>query len=156
MSSSRRFCRGFGVGAVGLLFAMSAHGDSAKVQSLMVNGAQVFVASKVPKELSSAFGVYRYEKKGESIIELKPNGAGTFQPHGQPGIPIKYWLKTDQNGKAERAENPTTGSYRVTLVLQYGASTNTIYKTGTYAMWYLTWDAERRCFDILGERFKCS
>ncbi|MBW3568414.1 MAG: hypothetical protein KY410_10745, partial [Proteobacteria bacterium] len=64
-------------------------------------------------------------------------------------------LKTDADGNVEKTENPNTGSYRVTVVLKYGQSTDGNYPTGGYSMWYLTWDAEARCFNILGERFKC-
>jgi hypothetical protein len=134
------------------LLALSAHGESAKVQSVTVFGNEAFMISEVPQEF---LGLYLYEKKGEPVIELEEDGKGSFQPHGRPKIPIKYWLKTDQNGKVERVENPNTGSYRVTLVLQYGENPDGNYRTDSYAMWYLTWDAEGRCFNILGERFKC-
>lgn len=134
------------------LLALSAYG--AKVHKVTVNGNSVFYISKIPQQF---LGRYLYEENnGEPVIELNANNRGYFQAHGEPKFPIQYWLLTDSTGKVIKQENPDTGSYRVTLVLRYGDNPNGNYPSGNYAMWYLTWNAESRCFDILGERRKCS
>ena len=137
---------------LGFMLPVASNSAESNVESVTVNGSTVFVTSTIPAEF---IGLYKYEKKGEPVIELKSDRTGLFQPHMRPPIPITYWLKTDADGNVEKTENPNTGSYRVTVVLKYGQSTDGNYPTGGYDMWYLTWDAGAHCFNILGERFKC-
>lgn len=139
--------------AAGVMMAASlvhAAGD-AVVDSVELNGEKVWKTNAIPPELA---GTYLYEKQGEPIIKLNADGTGIFQPHMQPGIPIQYWLLSDEKG--ELVKESGGANYRYTLVLRYGEGGGGNYPAGDYASWYWTMDATYSgCAIILGERFKC-
>src|SRR5690606_24797093 len=121
-------------------------------ETLIINGNQVFVTSVIPSEL---LGTYLYERKGEPIVQLNADNSGIFQPHSPDKIPIKYWLKTDADGNFEKQVNAQTGSYQLTLVMQYQVTYHPAYPAGGFAMAYLQWNAVTNCYTIYGERYKC-
>lgn len=135
--------------AAGTVSAAGAEG-AAVVDSVESDGAILWRTNAVPSEL---IGRYLYEKQGEPIIELNADGTGTFQAHGVPAMPIKYWMLSDEKGELVKASGGT--KYRYTVVLQYGPGGGGNYPEGTYATWYWTMDTADNCANILGERFKC-
>lgn len=120
------------------------------VDSVESDGAIIWKTNAVPAEV---FGRYLYEKQGEPVIELNADGTGMFQPHGVAGIPIRFWLLSDEKGELVKATGGA--NYRYTVVLQYGPGGGGNYPEGSYATWYWTMDAASNCANILGERFKC-
>ncbi|MCH7629596.1 MULTISPECIES: hypothetical protein [Novosphingobium] len=123
-----------------------------KIQHVPLNGASTPVTTVLPEEL---FGTYRYEKKGEPLVELRADGTGSFQPHMVAPIPIKYWLLADENGKPARVNGQGNPNYRLTLVVQYGAGGGGNYPQGGYDAMDWTMNVEEGCAIILGERYKC-
>lgn len=122
------------------------------VKQIELNGQTVHITSAVPQEL---LGRYLYEKQGEPIIELKGDGAGTFQAHGVPGIPITWWLRSDEAGVPIKQLGEGNPNYVYVIVLQYGPGGGGNYPQGGYGMWAWARDVAGGCAIILGERYKC-
>lgn len=132
------------------VLATPAMAAPAEVDSIELNGRPVWRTAEVPTELH---GRYLYEKQGEPIIELHPDGTGSFQAHGVPAIPIKYWLLANEDGQPVKETGGE--NYRYSIVVQYGPGGGGNQPEGSYGAWQWTWLAEDGCANILGERFKC-
>lgn len=135
-----------------VLAAAQAVAAPPTVKQIELNGETIHVTSAIPPELE---GTYLYEQQGEPIIELKKDGTGTFQPHGVAGIPVTYWLRSDEAGVPLKKLGEGNPNYMYVIVLQYGPGGGGNYPEGGYGMWAWARDVAGGCAIILGERYKC-
>lgn len=108
------------------------------------------VSRALPPEI---VGTYRYEEKGEPIVEIRADGTGLFQPHGVPAIPIAIWIHVDDAGTPLR-EVGTELRYRYTLVVRYGAGGGGNYPEGGYGLLDVTMLKDDGIAVVLGERIR--
>lgn len=106
-------------------------------------------------------GLYKYEGKGEPIVQLNPDGSGLFQSHGVPANKIRWWIMADQDGNVKTIKGKEGQSH--TLITQ---NTEDLYQTisggrkvlaypaGGFDMKMLTVRYEENKIFILGEREK--
>ncbi|MCW5960104.1 MAG: hypothetical protein KIS76_08065 [Pyrinomonadaceae bacterium] len=135
-----------------LAVAISAIAVKAQCDITTINlqGDDYTVCKELPKEI---LGIYKYEEKGEPIIEIRDDGTGRFQPHGVPAIPIKIWIDVDEKG-IPRREVGTEQRYRYTLLIQYGAGGGGNYPEGKYDLLDVTMLKDQGIAMILGERIR--
>lgn len=119
-----------------------------KVETINLQGKDYTVSKTLPKEI---IGTYRYEEKGEPIVQINDDGTGLFQPHGLAAIPIKIWIDVDAKGEPRR-EIGTEKRYRYTLLIQYGQGGDGNYKAGSYDLLDVTMLKDEGIATILGER----
>lgn len=126
------------------------------VEKITLNGTVHTVTKKITTDMKVVFGKYIYEwgKETEApIVELNENGTGLFQPHMVNPIPIKFWFDCDEKGIVRKQEG-VNGRYSVTLLVQYGESTNRNYATGNYDLMGVTVVTDENYAVIYGERYK--
>lgn len=102
------------------------------------------------------FGTYIYEWGSETekqIVQLDENGTGLFQPHMTDPIPMQFWFDCDENGVVRKQEG-INGRYSVTLLIQYGKSTNGNYVTDNYDLMGVIVVPDENYAVIYGQRFK--
>jgi hypothetical protein len=130
-----------------LLAAPFAVADNA-VEVINLKGDDYTVSKALPEEI---IGLYKYEGKGEPIVEIRSNGTGLFQPHGVPAIPIKIWINVDENGEPHR-QIGTGLRYRYTLLIRYGEGGDGNYPAGGYDLMDVTMLKDQGVAMIYGER----
>jgi len=121
-----------------------------EVETINLKGDDYLVSKELPQEI---IGLYKYEWKGEPIIQINSDNTGLFQPHGVPAIPIKTWIHVDANGEPHRQVG-TPQRYRYTLLVQYGEGGDGNYPAGGYDLLGITILRDEGRASILGERFR--
>lgn len=119
-----------------------------KVETINLKGKDYTVSKTLPSEI---IGTYKYEEKGEPIVQINADGAGLFQPHGVAAIPIKIWIDVDDKGEPRRQVG-SEQRYRYTLLIQYGEGGDGNYKAGSYDLLDVTMLKDKGIAVILGER----
>lgn len=135
--------------------SMFANAQTA-VEKIDLKGTIYTVTKKSPADLKFIFGKYKYEwgkETEEPIVELNEDGTGFFQPHQVAPIPIKFWFDCDEKG-AIRKQQGYNGRYQVTLLIQYGTSTNGNYPTDGYDLMGVLVVPDENYVVIYGERYK--
>ncbi len=132
------------------VLAITAVAQSNDVEIINLKGRDYTVSKELPDEI---IGVYKFEAKGEPIVEIRKDGTGLFQPHMVDPIPIKIWVDVDDKG-VPRREVGTSERYRYTLLIQYGPGGGGNYKEGDYDLLDVTMLKDDGRAVILGERIR--
>jgi hypothetical protein len=133
-----------------MLFVCPLSIAAADVEKMEVMGDSYTVSKTLPTEI---LGTYRYEGKGEPIVQINADGTGLFQPHMMPAIPIKIWIDVEDNGTPRRQVG-TEQRYRYTLLIQYGAGGDGNYPAGKFDLMAVTMLKDEGKAIILGERIR--
>ncbi len=133
-----------------LFSAASLTSAAADVETIELMGDRYAVSKTLPEEI---VGLYRYEGKGEPIVQINADGTGLFQPHGMPAIPIKIWIHMNESGVPHR-EVGTEQRYRYTLLVQYGEGGGGNYPAGKYDLIGVTMLKDEGRAIVLGERIR--
>ena len=141
-----------------LLYICSAFLSQAQplVEKVNLKGTDYTVTKQIPDDMKAILGRYTYEwgeTTEEPIIQLNENNTGLFQPHMVAPIAIKFWLDCDEKGVIRKHEG-INGRYQVTLLIQYGESTNRNYATDSYDLMGVIVVPDENYAVIYGERYK--
>ena len=135
---------------VGLFVTIYASIAQSEVEKIELMGKTYTVSKNFPQEI---LGLYKYEGKGDPIVQLEKNGEGLFQPHMLNPIKIKFWIDCDENGIIRKQEG-IEGRYQYTLLIQYLDGENGNYPAGKYDLMGVTVLKDLGRSVIYGERYK--
>ncbi len=139
------------VGLFGTVHASNVQSDAqSEVEKIELMGKTYTVSKNFPQEI---LGLYKYEGKGDPIVQLEKNGEGLFQPHMLNPIKIKFWIDCDENGII-RKQQGIEGRYQYTLLIQYLDGNNGNYPVGKYDLMGVTVLKDLGRAVIYGERYK--
>ncbi|WP_276131701.1 hypothetical protein [Polluticoccus soli] len=106
-------------------------------------------------------GTYKYEGKGEPIIQLNPDGTGLFQRHGVPADKIKWWIMAESNGTVKTNKGEYGQQHTLITELQEdiyqtvsGGRQVKAWSAGDFDMHMVTIKYDENKIYILGERVK--
>jgi len=134
-----------------ILLATASHTSAAAdVETIELMGDSYAVSKTLPEEI---LGLYKYEGKGDPIVQINADSTGLFQPHGMPAIPIKIWIHMDESGVPHRQVG-TELRYRYTLLIQYGEGGDGNYPAGKYDLIDVTMLKDDGRAVVLGERIR--
>lgn len=133
-----------------LLCVASLTSAASDVETIELMGDSYAVSKKLPEEI---LGLYKYEGKGEPIVQINADGTGLFQPHGMPAIPIQIWIHMNESGVPHRQVG-TELRYRYTLLIQYGEGGGGNYPAGKYDLLDVTMLKDDGRAVVLGERIR--
>ena len=134
-----------------ILFVTASHTSAAAdVETIELMGDSYTVSKTLPEEI---LGLYKYEGKGDPIVQINADSTGLFQPHGMPAIPIKIWIHMDESGVPHRQVG-TELRYRYTLLIQYGEGGDGNYPAGKYDLIDVTMLKDDGRAVVLGERIR--
>lgn len=122
------------------LFATSAYAQS-PVTKVTVKDEVYFITTKMNYDI---LGLYKYESKGEPIVELNKDGTGIFQLHQMPQTPMVWGVECDSKGVAKELKVVWGSVYR----LWYKA------KDKEWDIIQLSVHTDEKKIYILGERIK--
>lgn len=144
---------------LGLLLLSVFTSLAQKAEAINIKGETYYGVRSIPGYTIT--GLYKYEGKGEPIVQLNPDGTGLFQRHGVPADKIKWWIMADANGTVKT--NKGEAGQQHTLITQL---TEDIYQTisggrqvkawsaGDFDMKMVTVRYDKGKIYILGEREK--
>jgi len=101
-------------------------------------------------------GEYKYEGKGEPIVQLNADGTGLFQLHGMSATRMIWGIECDASGKAKVQEAAWGGIYRLWYQLKEKHKGKT-WESGVVGKWDIiqfSVHTDTRKMYVLGERIK--
>lgn len=140
-----------------LIFSYTAKAQKAEV--INIKGEIFYGVRSIPNYV--VVGLYKYEGKGEPIVQLNPDGTGLFQRHGVPADKIRWWIMADENGSVKTNKGEIGQMH--TLITQNtedifttvsGGRKVLSYPKDDYDMKMLTIRYAENKIYILGERVK--
>ncbi|MCD6065017.1 MAG: hypothetical protein K0R82_2928 [Flavipsychrobacter sp.] len=152
-----RISRVFSLAALSLFTVFASYAQ--KAEAIKIKDETYYGVRSIPGYTIT--GTYKYEGKGEPIVQLNPDGTGLFQRHGVPADKIKWWIMSDANGVVKTNKGETGQQH--TLITEL---TEDIYQTisggrqvkawsaGDFDMKMVTIRYDKGKIYILGEREK--
>lgn len=122
----------------------------AVAETINLMGDDYLVSKDLPEEI---LGLYKYEEKGEPIVQINADGTGLFQPHMVSAFPIKIWIHVDESGVPHRQVGSEL-RYRYTLLFQYGEGGGGNYPANDYNLMDVTMLKDEGIAMIWGERIR--
>ncbi len=119
------------------------------VEKIELEGDVYTVCKNFPKQI---LGLYKYQGKGDPIVELLADGTGTFQRHDVAADAINFWVDCDEKGVVR--EYGTAPYIRYTILYQYINDGVYGIKAGTYGLMEASMRPDLGLVIILGERHK--
>ena len=101
------------------IIALAVTATAQNVEKFTIKENTYYGTKAIPEEIT---GIYKYEKDKEPIVEIKNNGTGYCQMHGDNPYSVEYWIETDEKGTIQKRTSEINSNYIVVLIVKYGSN----------------------------------